>query len=169
MFVYFFTLQQLTSCRVGAHCTNLQTPSTMDTSPATPSQSHSKLSPLKSFFTRSNSTSSSSSNTSSGGSVKSSSGIPGVDVCPSGLEDETFGKPIPICGQIGSVCLYHDAVSAAQVKTLYTAGPNNQTVYIDEADIADLPAKMVAYYNARVSEKFCNEKHVYTYLSLSIA
>ena len=163
MFVYFFTLQQLTSCRVGAHCTNLQNPSVSDTSPATPSQSHSKLSPLKSFFTRSNSTSSSS------GSVKSSSGIPGVDVCPSGLEDETFGKPIQICGQIGSVCLYHDAVSAAQVKTLYTAGPNNQTVYMDEADIADLPAKMVAYYNARVSEMFCNEKHVCTYLSLSIA
>jgi len=94
-----------------------------------------KASPFKSFFTSA---------------IKSNGSDPGIDAIPIGSQDDQYGVPVCLNGQVGSVCIFHDTVSAAQVKKLYTVGPNNLTVFTEEADLQDLPSKMVLYYNARV-------------------
>lgn len=99
------------------------------------SSENKKTSPLKSFLKNA---------------VKSNGNIPGVDSIPTGSQDDTHGHPIPLNGQIGSVCIFHEAIAANQVKRLYTAGPNNLTVYNEESELQDLPGKMLLYYNARV-------------------
>ncbi|XP_052812655.1 neurobeachin-like protein 1 isoform X3 [Mya arenaria] len=124
--------EQFTSCRVGAHVWNLQ--QSAEAEKAISPQPQKKISPFK-FLTR--------------GASKSNNSVPGVDCIPCGSEDDQYGIPIPLNGQIGSVCLFHEPVSATQVKCLYSAGPNNLTVFLEESDVLDLPGKMVLHYNAR--------------------
>ncbi|WAR10788.1 NBEL1-like protein [Mya arenaria] len=117
--------EQFTSCRVGAHVWNLQ--QSAEAEKAISPQPQKKISPFK-FLTR--------------GASKSNNSVPGVDCIPCGSEDDQYGIPIPLNGQIGSVCLFHEPVSATQVKCLYSAGPNNLTVFLEESDVLDLPGKM---------------------------
>ena len=56
------------------------------------------------------------------GQSKASSSEPGVTTVPGGTQNEVWGSPIVIHGQLGSVCVFHDVISPAQIKTLYTAG-----------------------------------------------
>jgi hypothetical protein len=131
--------QALTSCRVGCMVWQSQSDSWHNDTHLNSTVDNKKTSPLKSFLQHA---------------VKSNGSVPGVDSIPTGSQDDTHGIPIPLNGQIGSVCIYHDAVSANQVKRLYTAGPNNLTVFNEDSELLDLPGKMVLYYNARV--RLCN-------------
>ncbi|XP_060592045.1 neurobeachin-like protein 1, partial [Ruditapes philippinarum] len=133
--------EALTSCRVGCMVWQSQSDSWHNDTHLNSTVDNKKTSPLKSFLQHA---------------VKSNGSVPGVDSIPTGSQDDTHGIPIPLNGQIGSVCIYHDAVSANQVKRLYTAGPNNLTVFNEDSELLDLPGKMVLYYNARA----CRNSHI---------
>ena len=53
---------------------------------------------------------------------KSSSNEPGVTTVPCGKQNEDWGSPIVLHGQLGSVCVFHDVITPSQIKALYTAG-----------------------------------------------
>ncbi|XP_053386541.1 neurobeachin-like protein 1 [Mercenaria mercenaria] len=133
--------EPLTSCRVGSMVWQSQSDAWHTESHLNSTTDNKKTSPLKSFLQHA---------------VKSNGNIPGVDSIPTGSQDDTHGLPIPLNGQIGSVCIFHDAVSINQVKRLYAAGPNNLTVFNDDSELQDLPGKMVLYYNARA----CKNTHI---------
>ncbi|KAH3749052.1 hypothetical protein DPMN_183542 [Dreissena polymorpha] len=67
-----------------------------------------------------------------------------------GSHDDQCGLPLPLIGQIGSVCVLHEALTAVQVKCLYKLGPNSLEAFSDKSELLDLPGKMTLYYNARV-------------------
>ncbi len=46
----------------------------------------------------------------------------GVSVLPVGSQDQHFGAPISLSGQLGYVCVFHDALQANQIKTLFDCG-----------------------------------------------
>ena len=39
-----------------------------------------------------------------------------------GLQDMEWGEPKSLQGQLGSVCVFHDALTPAQIKRLYMSG-----------------------------------------------
>lgn len=39
-----------------------------------------------------------------------------------GSQDEHWGVPFSLVGQVGSVCIFHDQLQLAQIKTLYASG-----------------------------------------------
>ncbi len=41
-----------------------------------------------------------------------------------GLEDQLWGRPTPLCGQLGAICCFQDAITSSQAKLLQLAGPN---------------------------------------------
>ncbi|KAL4217498.1 Neurobeachin-like protein 1 [Mactra antiquata] len=124
--------ESLTSCRIGTMVWNSHSDYLDSTRPTEPAK---KTSPIKNFFKNA---------------VKSNGEIPGVDSIATGSQDDVHGYPIPLNGQIGSLCILHDTLTATQVKKLYSAGPNNLTVYNDDSELQDLPGKMVLRYNARL-------------------
>ena len=137
-------LQPLTSCRVGSQVppagTDKQETSLSGTWPLK------KQSALKTILQSA---------------TKSGGNTPGVITVPTGSRDEMWGQSVPLYGQIGSICIFHEALSVVQVKALYLAGPNNLTLFNDETDLQDLPGKMVLHFNARVCflfifSFFCN-------------
>lgn len=127
------SFQQFTACRVGAHVWNTQ-----NNVPESSAQSSRRSFGLKSLFQKNN------------------TNVPGIKTIPLGTQDDQYGVPVTLNGQVGSVCIFHEAVTANQVRKLYTMGPNNLTVFTEEPELQDLPPKLLLYYNARVS--FCSEK-----------
>ena len=45
-----------------------------------------------------------------------------VGMIQAGLQDMEWGEPRSLQGQLGSVCVFHDALSSAQIKRLYMTG-----------------------------------------------
>lgn len=129
--------ETLTSCRVGSPVFNPQN-DLLDMNNIH-YQETKRISPFRSFLK-------------SAASRKSVGNLSSIDSLPAGSQDERYGLPIPLNGQIGSVCILHEAVTAHQVKLLYTAGPNSLTVFTNENELSDLPGKMVLYYNAKACE-----------------
>ncbi|XP_076087925.1 neurobeachin-like protein 1 isoform X3 [Mytilus galloprovincialis] len=76
---------------------------------------------------------------------------PGVKTVATGTQNEEWGSPIVLHGQIGSVCLFHDVITPSQIKTLYTLGPNKMNIFDDDdhTELNDLVNKSVLYYSAK--------------------
>ncbi|XP_055956982.1 neurobeachin-like protein 1 [Patella vulgata] len=89
-------------------------------------------------------------------SPKSTPAQQNVSSIPSGMQDDIWGSPITIHGQIGSICIFHDAISQNQVRSLYSIGPNHMTLFNDDSELFDLPGKLLCHYNAKAcKENIC--------------
>ena len=105
--IYF---QPLTSCKIGSPCSKATINALMDPSLQTTSESKSR-SPFKLLFRQ------------------SGASDPELTTIPVGTQDDVWGSPISIHGQIGSVCVFHDTLNPGQVKAMYTAG-NHVTCHV---------------------------------------
>jgi hypothetical protein len=79
-----------------------------------------------------------------------------------GLEDQLWGKPTSLCGQLGMVCCLQDHVSSSAAKLLYNLGPNQSLTYSsdDNPELADLVGRVVFFYSARASQNLtCPNLH----------
>ncbi|CAH1788242.1 unnamed protein product [Owenia fusiformis] len=87
---------------------------------------------------------------------KSSAGLTPLTTA-AGTQDEVWGLPVSLHGQLGSVCVFHEAVTPAQSKGLYIKGANSLNLFQSEdSAILELPAKLLLHYNA----KACKENFV---------
>ncbi|XP_069107826.1 neurobeachin-like protein 1 isoform X1 [Argopecten irradians] len=128
--------ESFTSCRVGSPCPrssmNLMTDQSV-------TDTKTKKSPLKFLFSSQS---------------KPSSCEPGVNSLLTGTQDDAWGSPISVHGQLGLICFFHDALHPSQVKALFSAGPNHQTLFANEefSELNDLVPKMVLHYDAKASK-----------------
>ncbi|XP_021366386.1 neurobeachin-like protein 1 isoform X2 [Mizuhopecten yessoensis] len=130
--------EAFTSCRVGSPCPRSTMNLVIDQSaPATDTKT--KKSPLKFFFPSQS---------------KPSPCEPGVNSLLTGTQDDAWGSPIPIHGQLGLICFFHDALHPSQIKAFFSAGPNHQTLFANEefSELNDLVSKMVLHYDAKASK-----------------
>ncbi|XP_071942779.1 neurobeachin-like protein 1 [Antedon mediterranea] len=75
---------------------------------------------------------------------------PGTMTIPIGSQDDILGESLSLHGQMGSVCIFHDALQSKEIKRLYIEGPNNVILFQrEDNDLSELPAKMLLYYDAR--------------------
>lgn len=61
---------------------------------------------------------------------------PNVMSMPGGMQDTVWGAPTSLKGQVGLVCLFHEALAAQQVKTLYDAGTFCSSVWASNSKLA---------------------------------
>ncbi|XP_052080874.1 neurobeachin-like protein 1 isoform X2 [Mytilus californianus] len=123
------------SCYIGSPCPKSALVSFADQSDSNTNAEVKKKSPFKFIFP---------------GQSKPST-EPGIRTVPTGTQNEEWGSPIVLHGQIGSVCLFHDVITPAQIKALYTLGPNQMNIFDDEehTELNDLVNKSVLYYSAK--------------------
>ncbi|XP_066264160.1 neurobeachin-like protein 1 isoform X5 [Branchiostoma lanceolatum] len=80
---------------------------------------------------------------------------PSVSSIEAGSQDSLWGFPTSLQGQLGSVCVFYDALQPSQVKGLFMAGPNNLALFHHEdADITQLADKLVLYYTAKACKDY---------------
>ncbi|KAK7111968.1 hypothetical protein V1264_011504 [Littorina saxatilis] len=127
--------EHFSTCRIGSPSPHYTTEVHADNN-IKPSEKKGSISPLKALF---------------GGVAKQATFTPAVGVTPlqAGNQDEYWGPPITIHGCVSSVCVFSDVVQPSQFRALQNSGPNGITVFQDYADLADLPAKLVARYSAK--------------------
>lgn len=100
--------QPFTSCKVGAANQRSTIDLLLDMNPVSPTiPERRKSSPLK-FF---NFNSSPKSNCQSG-----------VTTLPGGTQDDIWGQPIALMGQLGSVCVFYEALQPTEIKCLNSFG-----------------------------------------------
>ena len=69
-----------------------------------------------------------------------------------GLEDQLWGKPVGLAGQLGMICVFQDALTPNQVRLLHELGPNRGLAFVqgeDHPDVIDFMNKLVFFYSAR--------------------
>ena len=49
-----------------------------------------------------------------------------VGMVQAGLQDMEWGDPRSLQGQLGNVCIFHDALTPAQIKRLFVTGKENK-------------------------------------------
>ena len=80
-----------------------------------------------------------------------------------GLEEQLWGKSSSLGGQIGMICCFGDAISAAQAKLLHTLGPNQGLAFAsddDSPEVADLLSRVVFFFSARATHNYvCPNLH----------
>ncbi|PNF23323.1 hypothetical protein B7P43_G17104 [Cryptotermes secundus] len=80
---------------------------------------------------------------------------PNVKSFPAGMQDTIWGSPTSLKGQVGLACLFQEALTPQQVKTLYDGGPNCFALFAleDVPEFIELTNKLVfcfspaAYWN----------------------
>ncbi|XP_078323505.1 neurobeachin-like protein 1 isoform X4 [Crassostrea virginica] len=125
--------ESLTDCRIGSPCNKAVVRALMDQNQSNSSEPI-KQSPLRRLFQR-----------------RKDLSDPEVTTIPTGTHEDVWGVPICLGGLLASVAIFHETISAAQVKTLYTVGPNHPVFFSEDdyPDFADLPSKALVYYNAK--------------------
>ncbi|XP_043931342.1 neurobeachin-like protein 1 [Protopterus annectens] len=67
-----------------------------------------------------------------------------------GTQDNEWGSPTSLEGQLGSVLVFHDVLQASQVKALYLAGPNCASpLKGQDSELLDLPNKLLLHYTPK--------------------
>lgn len=100
----FCLFQSLTDCRIGSPCNKAVVRALMDQNQSNSSEPI-KQSPLRRLFQR-----------------RKDLSDPEVTTIPTGTHEDVWGVPICLGGLLASVAIFHETISAAQVKTLYTVG-----------------------------------------------
>ncbi|KAK7507554.1 hypothetical protein BaRGS_00001489, partial [Batillaria attramentaria] len=150
--------EHFSTCRIGSPSPHYTTEIHPDSSSKSDPK---KVSPFKMLF---------------GAAAKTATPAPtlGVTLLQAGSQDDYWGPPITIHARISTVCVFSDALQSAQFRALHISGPNDITVFKDDSDLADLPAKLVARYSAKACKdhvcadlspyqnhaQFCGEKCV---------
>ncbi len=69
-----------------------------------------------------------------------------------GLEDDLWGRQASLCGQLGMICCFQDALTLTQVKLMQSLGPNRWLNFAeDSSDAIDLLNRAVFAYSARAA------------------
>ncbi|XP_042558754.1 LOW QUALITY PROTEIN: neurobeachin-like protein 1 [Clupea harengus] len=67
-----------------------------------------------------------------------------------GTQDSEWGSPTSLQGQLGSVMVFHEALTANHVKALFSAGPNCISPFrSQEAELGDLSTKLLLHYSPK--------------------
>ncbi|XP_029444090.1 neurobeachin-like protein 2 isoform X2 [Rhinatrema bivittatum] len=69
-----------------------------------------------------------------------------VSTIVAGMQDTDWGTPTSLGGQLGSVSIFHEALTSAQVKVLFSSGPNVTTPFKPEGELSELGYKLLLYY-----------------------
>jgi hypothetical protein len=83
--------------------------------------------------------------------LKSGANDPHVRWTLIGLEDQLWGKPVSLSGQMGMICCFQDALAPNLVKTLHEMGPNNGLSFAseDSQEAIDIQNRLAFFYSAR--------------------
>eukprot|EP00116_Pleurobrachia_bachei_P012887 sb/3473149/ len=80
-----------------------------------------------------------------------------VTVSP-GLQDEHYGIPTSLHGQLGPIALFWEALTPQELIDIHTAGPNNLAMFQPHytskkaGSLVGLADKLVLYYNSKASK-----------------
>ncbi|KAH0627676.1 hypothetical protein JD844_003763 [Phrynosoma platyrhinos] len=69
-----------------------------------------------------------------------------VSTMVAGSQDTEWGMPTSLEGHLGSVSIFCEALQLAQVKALYSSGPNVMSPFKPEGDFLELSSKLLLYY-----------------------
>ncbi|XP_077792798.1 neurobeachin-like protein 2 [Podarcis muralis] len=69
-----------------------------------------------------------------------------VSVTVAGSQDTEWGVPTSLEGHLGSVSIFYEVLQPAQVKALYSSGPNVTSPFKPEGDFLELGSKLLLYY-----------------------
>ncbi|XP_025945583.1 neurobeachin-like protein 2 isoform X1 [Apteryx rowi] len=69
-----------------------------------------------------------------------------VSTAAAGSQDTEWGTPTSLEGHLGSVAIFYEALQQAQVKALFSAGPNVTSPLKLEGDFGELASKLLLYY-----------------------
>ncbi|XP_060103886.1 neurobeachin-like protein 2 isoform X3 [Heteronotia binoei] len=69
-----------------------------------------------------------------------------VSTTLAGSQDTEWGMPTSLEGHLGSVAIFYEALQPAQVKALYSSGPNVTSPFKPEGDFLEFSSKLLLYY-----------------------
>uniref|UniRef100_A0ACB8FWE4 Uncharacterized protein n=1 Tax=Sphaerodactylus townsendi TaxID=933632 RepID=A0ACB8FWE4_9SAUR len=69
-----------------------------------------------------------------------------VSTTLAGSQDTEWGMPTSLEGHLGSISIFCEALQPAQVKALYSLGPNVTSPFKPEGDFLELSSKLLLYY-----------------------
>ncbi|XP_077160810.1 neurobeachin-like protein 2 isoform X4 [Paroedura picta] len=69
-----------------------------------------------------------------------------VSTTLAGSQDTEWGMPTSLEGHLGSISIFYEALQPAQVKALYSSGPNVTSPFKPEGDFLELSSKLLLYY-----------------------
>ncbi|XP_054846873.1 neurobeachin-like protein 2 [Eublepharis macularius] len=69
-----------------------------------------------------------------------------VSTMIAGSQDTEWGVPTSLEGHLGSASIFYEALQPAQVKALYSSGPNVTSPFKPEGDFLELSNKLLLYY-----------------------
>ncbi|XP_062978473.1 neurobeachin-like protein 2 isoform X1 [Elgaria multicarinata webbii] len=69
-----------------------------------------------------------------------------VSTMAAGSQDTEWGMPTSLEGHLGAVSIFYEALQPAQVKALFSSGPNVTSPLNPEGDFLELSSKLLLYY-----------------------
>ncbi|XP_039530585.1 neurobeachin-like protein 2 isoform X1 [Pimephales promelas] len=69
-----------------------------------------------------------------------------VHTIPAGLQDTAWGSPTSLGGLLATAFICHEALQPAQARALFTAGPNNVSLFKADGEPSEVNSKLVLYY-----------------------
>ncbi|XP_061443028.1 LOW QUALITY PROTEIN: neurobeachin-like protein 2 [Rhineura floridana] len=69
-----------------------------------------------------------------------------VSTTVAGSQDMEWGTPTSLEGHLGSVSIFFEALQSAQVKALFSSGPNVASPFKPEGDFQELSSRLLLYY-----------------------
>ncbi|XP_059585234.1 neurobeachin-like protein 2 isoform X1 [Alligator mississippiensis] len=69
-----------------------------------------------------------------------------VSTTAAGSQDMEWGTPTSLEGHLGLVSIFYEALQPAQVKVLFSAGPNVTSPFKPESDFLELSSKLLLFY-----------------------
>ncbi|XP_052002928.1 neurobeachin-like protein 2 isoform X2 [Xyrauchen texanus] len=69
-----------------------------------------------------------------------------VHTIPAGLQDTAWGSPSSLGGLLATAFICHEALQPAQARALFTAGPNNVSLFKADGEPSEVSSKLVVYY-----------------------
>uniref|UniRef100_A0A671M5Q8 Neurobeachin-like protein 2 n=1 Tax=Sinocyclocheilus anshuiensis TaxID=1608454 RepID=A0A671M5Q8_9TELE len=140
--------EPFTSCCIGS--AGHRTTTTMTTSPTLPNPSHSPSE--MAFAAHAGPPTLARSQSFPASFAAAAGGRPGVSrdspvhTIPAGLQDTAWGSPSSLGGLLATVFICHEALQPAQARALFTAGPNNVSLFKADGEPSEVNSKLVLYY-----------------------
>ncbi|KAM4821388.1 neurobeachin-like protein 2 [Thomomys bottae] len=70
-----------------------------------------------------------------------------VSATLAGTQDTRWGSPTSLEGELGVVTIFHEALQAATLRSLYALGPNEPAPFKPEGELQELGAKLLLHYS----------------------
>uniref|UniRef100_A0A671PI41 Neurobeachin-like protein 2 n=1 Tax=Sinocyclocheilus anshuiensis TaxID=1608454 RepID=A0A671PI41_9TELE len=136
--------EPFTSCCIGS--AGHRTTTTMTTSPTLPNPSHSPSE--MAFAAHAGPPTLARSQSFPASFAAAAGGRPGVSrdslvhTIPAGLQDTAWGSPSSLGGLLATVFICHEALQPAQARALFTAGPNNVSLFKADGEPSEVNSKL---------------------------